>query len=193
MNGDSCNAAGSPGGGADSPLESSRADHLLRLIHLTSSASRQLRRRLAQIAAAFELTDGELLVVWLCSGTGRVQGELAAAIGVSPAQMSGMVERLRSRDLIGMHRLAADRRRQVWRTSGAGQGILAQVAAGLQELSDAVASGASAAEQQSLEAICQRLVEAISSSGNKSASLARGADPTRGGQTSVAVLHKEAA
>ena len=44
---------------------------------------------------SFDLSDSELLVVWLCSGGGRIQVELAAAIGISPAQMSGMVERLR--------------------------------------------------------------------------------------------------
>ena len=53
-----------------------------------------LRRRLAEVAETFELSDTELLVVWLCSGGGRMQVELAAAIGISPAQMSGLVERL---------------------------------------------------------------------------------------------------
>ena len=91
-------------GGSKLPPSDSQADRLLRLVHWTSAASRHLRRRLAEVAEAFDLSDTELLVVWLCSGGGRVQVDLAGAIGISPAQMSGMVERLRSRGLVAMHR-----------------------------------------------------------------------------------------
>src|SRR4051794_32867507 len=73
--------------------------HLLRLIHWLGAAGRQLRRRLLEVAETFELTDTELLVLWLCCGRGYVQVELAGALGISPAQMSGMVERLRNRNL----------------------------------------------------------------------------------------------
>src|SRR5438046_438744 len=104
-------------GGGPSQSTDSVADRLLHLVHWTSAASRHLRKRLSDIASNLDLTDSELLVVWLCSGAGRVQIDLAAAIGTSPAQMSGMVERLRARGLVAMHRLAADRRRQVCRTT----------------------------------------------------------------------------
>ena len=69
------------------PVSDSHADRLLRLIHWTSAASRHLRKRLAELAKPLELSDTELLVVWLCSGCGRIQVELAGAIGISPAQM----------------------------------------------------------------------------------------------------------
>src|SRR5262245_34273979 len=124
--------------GTKQPPSDSQADRLLRLVHWTSSASRQLRRRLAEVGQALSLSDTELLVIWLCSGGGRVQVELAGLIGISPAQMSGMVERLRSRGLVAMHRLAMDRRRQVWRTTPCGQSLLSHAAKHLNELAASV-------------------------------------------------------
>ena len=76
------------------------------------------------MAEALELTDSELLVVWLCRGAAGCRSSWPAPIGVSPAQMSGMVERLRARGLVAMHRPAMDRRRQVWRTTAGGQALL---------------------------------------------------------------------
>jgi DNA-binding MarR family transcriptional regulator len=138
----------------------SRAELLLRLIHWSSAASRQLRRQLTEMAAAFDLSDHELLVVWLCRDGGRVQVELAGAIGVSPAQMSGIVERLRSRGLVGMHRPTMDRRRQVWRTSVAGQALLDRAAPRLEELAESLDTSVSSAEQEVAESLCQRLADA---------------------------------
>ena len=148
--------------------EGQRAERLLALVHWTSAASRQLRRRLAEAAAAIELSDPELLVLWLCRGGGQVQVDLAAAIGSSPAQMSGLVERLRGRTLIAVHRSITDRRRQVWRTTGAGDALLLQAAGHLAAMASAVDAGLSAGEQQSVEAFCQRLVEAVGQQGRRS-------------------------
>jgi DNA-binding MarR family transcriptional regulator len=143
------------------PAASSAEDHLLRLVHSTSAASRQLRRRLCEVAQAYELSDTELLVVWLCKGGGRVQVELAGAIGVSPAQMSGIVERLRARGLVEMHRPAADRRRQVWRSSRAGQALLEQAEQKLHELTVLIRSDLSNDEQHTAQALCERLAQAL--------------------------------
>jgi DNA-binding MarR family transcriptional regulator len=144
------------------------AERLLRLVHWTSAASRQLRRRLAEVAQRFDLSDAELLVVWLCHGNGHVQVELASAIGISPAQMSGLAERLRARGLVGMHRLAMDRRRQVWRTSPTGEALLREVAGHLDELAAVVGGAISPAEQQATETLCERLVEAVGHGGRRS-------------------------
>src|SRR5687768_15747008 len=114
--------------GADKADNLAETDAVLRLVHWTSHASRQLRRRLADVAGRLELSDTELLVLWVCSGGGRVQIELAGEIGVSPAQTSGMVERLHSRGLIAMRRQAVDRRRQVCETTEAGIELLAGAA-----------------------------------------------------------------
>ena len=151
-----------------------QADRLLRLVHWTSAASRHLRRRLADVAEGLGLSDTELLVVWLCSGGGRVQVDLAGAIGISPAQMSGMVERLRARGLVAMHRQAMDRRRQIWRTSAAGQALLSKAAQHLSALAASVGSGISESEQQTVQALCERLAEAVTIHARRSASKAAG-------------------
>ena len=133
------------------------AELLLRLIHWTSAASRHLRRILADIAASCELSDSELLVVWLCQAAGRVQVELASAVGVSPAQMSGIVERLRRRGLVAMHRPAGDRRRQVWKTAAAGQVLLSQVGQPLTELAAALSKSVAPPEQLQALSVCERV------------------------------------
>ena len=141
----------------------SGAERLLRLIHWSSTASRHLRRQLADLAANFELTDSELLVIWLCRGSGWVQVELAGTIGVSPAQMSGTVDRLRSRGLVGMHRPTMDRRRQVWRTTGSGLELLNRIAPRLEELAGSLTDSFSADDELAAASLCQRLAEAAGS------------------------------
>lgn len=145
--------AGSPG--------ITEADSLLKLVHWTSHASRQLRRRLAEVAGRYDLSDTELLVLWVCTGGGRVQIELAGEIGVSPAQTSGMVERLHSRGLMAMRRQAVDRRRQVCETTAAGLELLAGAAAALGEVSQCLGTDLDANELQLAEALCQRLCLAL--------------------------------
>jgi DNA-binding MarR family transcriptional regulator len=147
------------------PGGNSTADHLLRLVHSTSAASRQLRRRLCEVAASIDLTDTELMVVWFCGDSGRVQVELAGAIGVSPAQMSGIVERLRSAGLIAMHRPAADRRRQVWRMSPAGQSLLDRAAEPLKELAASIGEALDEGELQMAQLLCERLAETVAHRG----------------------------
>ncbi len=148
---DSCAPAAGPGDGVPP------AEQLLRLIHWTSAASRQLRRKLAEIAAGSGLSDSELLVVWLCHAAGRVQVELAGAVGVSPAQMSGIVERLRRRGLVAMHRPAGDRRRQVWKTAASGEALLQAVAEPLATLAAALSEHVGPREQFQALSACQRL------------------------------------
>jgi DNA-binding MarR family transcriptional regulator len=158
MGGESQPASGSlpPG---DAPPE-----RLLRLAHWTSTASRHLRRRISELTAALDLSDTELMVVWLCSGGGRVQIDLAAATGISPAQMSGLMERLRSRGLVAMHRLARDRRRQIWRATAAGQSLLVNAAEHLNDLAACLADHVCEEEQLAAQTLCQRLAEAAASS-----------------------------
>jgi DNA-binding MarR family transcriptional regulator len=135
-------------------------EQLLRLAHWTSTASRHLRRRIGELTSALDLSDTELIVVWLCSGGGRVQVDLAAATGISPAQMSGLMERLRSRGLVAMHRLARDRRRQIWRATAEGQSLLADAAKHLNDLAACLAEQLSNEEQFAAQTLCQRLAEA---------------------------------
>jgi DNA-binding MarR family transcriptional regulator len=138
-------------------------ERLLSLIHKASSAGRALRRLLAEQAAAVELTDAELLVVWLCgdtAGRGVVQGDLASAIGVSPALMSGTVERLRQQELIEMQRCSIDRRRQVWRTTDRGRVVLERIGPQLVRLCQRLDARLPVEDQQTVRRLCERLFAA---------------------------------
>ena len=135
-------------------------DRVLRLIHWTSAAGRSLRRQLAATAAELELSDHELLVVWLCSSAPRIQVELATAVGVSPAQMSGMVERLRQRGLVEVHRQPLDRRRQFWRTSEAGGELLKAAVSLWEQLEASLGERLSADEQAAVLHLCRALADA---------------------------------
>jgi DNA-binding MarR family transcriptional regulator len=144
------------------PLESAPAAPpsdatLLLLIHRVSSAGRALRRLLADQATAVGLSDAEVLVVWLCTARGMVQGDLATAIGVSPALMSGTVERLRQQGLIEMHRVPVDRRRQVWRATERGQHLLGALRPILTALAEQIDARLPAAELALARDLCERL------------------------------------
>jgi DNA-binding MarR family transcriptional regulator len=52
---------------------------------------------------------------------------LAALVGVSPAQLSGLLERLAERDCLVGRRPSRDRRRQYWKLLPAGEGLLAAI------------------------------------------------------------------
>jgi DNA-binding MarR family transcriptional regulator len=86
--------------------------------------------------------------------------DLAGTIGVSPAQMSGTVDRLGSRGLVAMHRPTMDRRRQVWRTTSDGLELLERIAPRLDELATSLSDGQGAGEKPTTEALYQRLAEA---------------------------------
>jgi len=160
MNRKDCQAIdGGPPKGSGPSGEAS-PDRLLRLVHWTSTASRHLRRRITDYTATLDISDTELIVTWMCSGEGRVQVELAGATGISPAQMSGLVERLRSRGLVAMHRQARDRRRQIWRVTPVGQALLVRAAQYLEELAACLGEQFSAEEQLLAQSLCQRLAEA---------------------------------
>jgi DNA-binding MarR family transcriptional regulator len=164
-----------------------RVDQFLRLMFWASAAGRNLRRCLNVVARSAELTDGELLAVWLCLGEagGMVQGELAAALGISPAQMSGIVERLRQRGLIEMHRQALDRRRQVWRGTTAARQLLDSLAAALTALSGGLSTHLPPDQQHTAQALCQQLATAAQEWPEESidASLGSGTDRPHDGST----------
>ena len=138
-----------------------------RFLHLAqraSNAARALRRLLADVASPHDLTDAELLVIWLCADQqGVVQGELAEAIGVSPAQMSGVADGLKRRGLLDMQRSTVDRRRQVWHPTGEGHRMLAAICPRLRELAAKLDDQLPPAEQQKADELLSRLSTAADS------------------------------
>jgi DNA-binding MarR family transcriptional regulator len=103
----------------------------LELVQAVSLCGRQLRKALAELAAPHQLSDTEVLILWACcdaSSVGLGQHELATLVGISPAQLSGLVDRLSAQDLLIGRRPAHDRRRQYWRLTANGQRLMVQLA-----------------------------------------------------------------
>ena len=79
-----------------------------------------------KMAAAAGLNDCQLLLLWeiACREQAHSQLELAERLGISTAQVSGVLQQLARRALIEGRRTPADRRRQVWCTTPAGRQLL---------------------------------------------------------------------
>lgn len=92
--------------------------------------ARQMRRGMAAASRRVGMGETELLALWACSfeaGNGINQSRLCSRLGVSPAQVSGVVDSLRRRGLLTCDRDQADRRRQRWRPTPEGLAALAEV------------------------------------------------------------------
>lgn len=94
----------------------------------------QLRRRLQlcdsllhPLLVSQQLEPRELLLLWVCQRQGNrfsSQHEIARFLGVSPALVSGLADRLRRRGLLVGVRGPHDRRRQQWNVSPEGNDAL---------------------------------------------------------------------
>jgi DNA-binding MarR family transcriptional regulator len=101
----------------------------LGLLSRLTSAIRSIRRALGEAAKPIGLNETQALLLYFChdAPAGRAQRELADMLGMSPAQVSGLVEQLRSRGLMEGRRPPNDRRRQVWHLTESGQAVLDQL------------------------------------------------------------------
>ena len=92
-------------------------------------------RRIASWLAGSEINEPEFRLLWLLAGATSTsvsaaaldQAELAERLVVSPAQVSGAVERLRSLGLVERVQHQRDRRRQLWQVTEAGDALLRQI------------------------------------------------------------------
>jgi DNA-binding MarR family transcriptional regulator len=148
-------------------------------------AVRAARRHLAGKAAACDLSEQEFLVLWLCDDVAaahRGQRELAEAVGVSPAQMSGLVERLRVRNLLQFERCGTDRRRQVWQLTAAGQTLLTGVCQTFLSATGKMPSSLTLAEIHQLSSLLERWLPA----GDRADDSIHHSTPDQGGPSSCA-------
>ena len=109
---------------------------LIELIELIRVSGRMLRGLLASHLQKHKLAESQFSTLWICRKAPRIglsQQDVAAALAVSPAAVSGLVEQLRRRGLLEGWRAESDRRRQLWRLTPAGRDVLDAV------LSDLVA------------------------------------------------------
>lgn len=97
---------------------------------------RRLREQLHEQLEERLLSEAEFSVLWVCASArspGPGQNELARALAVSPAQISGLVEQLRRKRLLAGRRAANDRRRQLWRLTPNGKSVVQAVLIGLED------------------------------------------------------------
>ncbi len=86
---------------------------------------------LTALVERFGLREIEFRLLWaLQTGNTQLdQTQMAKFLGCSPAQVSSIVERQRSRGNIAGQAAAGDRRRQVWRITPQGRALLEKIVA----------------------------------------------------------------
>ena len=99
--------------------------------------ARRLRGRLEEQARLHGLSEPELALLWACTKAppgGRSQCELAEALAVSSAHVSGLVERMCRVGLLRGRAIEEDRRRHLWELTPAGVAVWQAVLNGLTEI-----------------------------------------------------------
>jgi DNA-binding MarR family transcriptional regulator len=141
---------------------------LVELFHELSRCHRLLRTWFDERLRSWDLRDTEFWVLWhcgRCAPNGVVQHELAAAAGVSEAQMSGLVERLRQHGLLMGCRSEPDRRRQYWRLTAAGNDRLTRIRAVLGQWPTDQRTAFSRQDQDTLLELVQKLTHDLAGDG----------------------------
>lgn len=97
----------------------------------TLVGSRRIRELIATRLSRLDLSEPEFSLLWILAVTERrcgdsspdqaiSQREIARQLAISAAQVCGLVERMRQRELICSKRDPSDRRRQCWRLTDRG-------------------------------------------------------------------------
>lgn len=116
---------------ASGSLSAERIDAACRLAAEGKLAS----RRIAAWLNGSAINEPEFRLLWLLAGgsqpevaaTSLDQADLAERLAVSPAQVSGAVERLRTLGLLERIQHERDRRRQLWQVTLAGGELLRRI------------------------------------------------------------------
>jgi DNA-binding MarR family transcriptional regulator len=115
---------------------------VIEVIRTLHTCSRQLRGMFSEQLRTSHLTDSEFLLLWVCSQSGKqptIQGQVVALIGLSPAQLSGLVDRLYKRGLLSLDRSDQDRRCQLLTLTDSGTAVLRRALGALGPFSQAAA------------------------------------------------------
>lgn len=110
--------------------EKDALDGCAQLLQKLQAIVDELRYAMRTAMQPHGLRDVHFLLLWNCQAAkdyGVAQRELATALSLSPAQVSGLVEELRQRTLLASHRPTSDRRQQRWRLTADGQRLLQEV------------------------------------------------------------------
>ncbi len=143
-----------------SPREAT--DQLATITQALTRCTRQLKGVISGQISDCELTETEFFLLWFCRQAGEqgvAQKEMTDAIGVSPAQMSATVDRLRTRGLMEARRTAIDRRRQQLILSPEGRLVLDEALGNLSGFSQRLVASLSESELTTLCSLTERLVK----------------------------------
>lgn len=116
---------------ASDPLATEQIDAACR----SAAEGKLAARRISAWLDGSEVNEPEFRLLWLLAGAANRtsipvsldQAELAERLAVSPAQVSGAVERLRGLGLLERALNQGDRRRQLWLATVAGELLLRRI------------------------------------------------------------------
>lgn len=137
---------------------------LVRRLHL---GHRLLRSHLAERLAGLEMSETDFLVLGACDRAGEAsasQGSLASLVGLSPAQLSALVERLRQRGWLDVRRCRSDRRKQLLSVTDVGREQLQRAIELIQQGDRDLVPGFDATHRRTLSHCLDQLIEACETS-----------------------------
>ena len=135
-------------------------DGLMELAQELALCQRQLWSLLMECLRPWKLSYTEFVVLWICERAtvrGVPQKDLVTATGVSSAQISGVVERLRRRGLLAAERGPQDRRQQLWHLADDGRRLVAQLRTALAPAAEQLCERMSPLDTERLRELLQRL------------------------------------
>lgn len=140
------------------------ARQCIELAEQISVCGRKLHDELSHLVGQWQLSPPQFSLLWACRYTraeGSSQNELAGAMAVSPAHVSGLVEQLRRKGLLEGRRAAVDRRRQLWRLTPDGRDTLETLIADCSgRLGDCLVNG----QRKALRRLADQLVDLLDKS-----------------------------
>lgn len=142
----------------------SSTERWVEMIQMASGCGRGLRRSIADSLSDLDLNDSEFFVLFSChrnTREGAAQRELASAVGLSPAQLCGLVERLGRRGLMTSYRDETDRRKQFWRLTEAGRQLLLQALDQLNSVAQRLDDHFQLAQQHTLTQLLCGMTDAL--------------------------------
>jgi DNA-binding MarR family transcriptional regulator len=152
-------------------VQAEGAVNWLHLVERVGVCSRLLRAALDHQMAACNLNPSQFSVLWAChrQREGVGQSELAEALAVSPAHVSGLVEQLRRRKFLAGHRPAADRRRQLWRLTLGGAACVESVQESLRLWAEGLESHLPPHASRALARLVDQVTAAVEATGDRPA------------------------
>ncbi len=106
------------------------AVELIRMAIEMASCEKTMRTAIAEVVSPFSLSENAFFILVLCQQNLErplPQAKLAKTVGLSPAQLSNLVEQLRQDGWIESSRDSNDRRRQYWTLTDAGNRRLNEI------------------------------------------------------------------